>query len=68
MEHVIEVSIQHHGRSMTLLVPEVLHESVQLYAENRKIPQNQVYSEAVDGTGHFSEQIRKRARIKKQQI
>lgn len=63
MEKDYSVVVPYKGEKVVLKVSETLRESIRIHAENRKVPWNQVYIEALDGTGAFAKQIAECERI-----
>ena len=58
VEKLVSYSFGWRNQKIDLKVPETLHESIKLHAENRKVPLHEVYCEAIDGKGMFAEQIK----------
>ena len=54
---MIDVSVRYRNEIVVLKVPETLLESIKMHAENRKVPRNQVYVEALDKVGAYTKEI-----------
>nr|KKS48981.1 MAG: hypothetical protein UV11_C0001G0077 [Candidatus Giovannonibacteria bacterium GW2011_GWF2_42_19] len=62
---LIDVSVRYRHEIVVLKVPEALLESIKMHAENRKIPRNQVFVEALDQEGAYTKEIAECERVTK---
>ena len=60
---MIDVSVRYRNEIVVLKVPETLLESIKMHAENRKVPRNQVYVEALDKVGAYTKEIAECERV-----